>query len=200
MCHAVFVGHEGVILRTRGDAREAGHLSLFLPGAIEALTSLVRAGLYIMVIAPRSRPNRRFATGQTPDENYACIAEAVGGDRGQIDCVHCATVSAEQAGAWRDSSVELIWTAARQRGIEPSTSYLVGNTVSEMEVGRTMGCRERYLVLTGRGRHELARCRLRGERGLHVAFDLRAAAADILLQEQSLAMASAPATLREMAT
>jgi len=82
----------------------------------------------------------------------------------------------------REPGAELLRSAAREPGVELAQSYLVGDAAFDVEVGRLAGCRDRYDVLTGRGRQELARCWLRGERDFHVAFDLRAAADTILLR------------------
>ncbi len=200
MYHAVFVRQEGVILRARSDAREEGYLPEFLPGAKQALKSLADSGLCVVVMVPQPHASQWTEAGHTPAGACSYIAEAVGADRDQIDCVHWEVASSGRRGAWRGGDIELLWPAARERGIDPSMSYFVGDTVSDMEVGRLMGCRERYLVLTGRGRHELARCWLHGEQGFRVAFDLKAAAGEILLREQGPIAQPVPSTLREITT
>ena len=66
--------------------------------------------------------------------------------------------------------------------------------------GRLMGCWERYLVLTGRGRQELARYWLRGEQVFRVAFDLKAAAEGIVRREQGSVVLPVPAIARGLST
>jgi hypothetical protein len=92
-------------------------------------------------------------------------------------------------------------TGSRQRGRRPQ--FLPG-TVEAMRrltgSERLKGCRERYLVLTGRGRQELARCWLHGEQGFRVAFDLKAAAEGILRREQGAVVLPVPATARGLST
>jgi len=99
----------------------------------------------------------------------------------------------------RKPGAELLRSAARELGVELSQSCLDGDAAFDVEVARLAGCRDRYLVLTGRGRRGMARCWLCGERDSHVAFDLRAAADAVRQQEQSAVRQPVTALLRGMA-
>jgi histidinol phosphatase-like enzyme len=196
--HAVFVRQQGVILRGRNDAHEDGCPAEFLPGAVEALEQLTGAGLYVLVMISRVRVRSWAGAGHISLQAWSPILQAVDADRGRIEAVCCDKGLAERRGHRPTTDVERIWPIAHERGIDLSTSYFVGNHLSDLEAGRLVGCRERYLVLTGHGRQELARCWLHGEQGFRIVFDLKAAAGDILLRERGPIAQAAPAATREV--
>jgi len=200
VCHAVFIDQDGVILRARSDGAEGCEEPQFLPGALDALAQLVASELCVVVMVGQPHTDRRAVSAQMAERARRYIVEAIGGREGPIDYVYWDADCAGERVACREPGAEQLRSAARELGVDLSQSYLIGDAASDVEAGRRAGCRDRYLVLTGRGRRELARCWLRGERDFHVAFDLKAAAGAILLQEQSAARQPATALLRGMAS
>ncbi|HUT19576.1 MAG TPA: HAD hydrolase-like protein [Anaerolineae bacterium] len=201
MYHAVFIDQDGVILGARSDGAEGCEAPQFLPGALDALAQLVASELCVVVMVGQPHTDRRTVPAQMAERAHRYIVEAIGGgEEGRVDYVYWDADCAGERVACREPGAELLRSAARELGVDLSQSYLIGDAALDVRVGRLAGCRDRYLVLTGRGRQELARCWLRGERGFHVAFDLKAAADAILLQEQSAVRQPVTALLRGMAS
>jgi histidinol phosphatase-like enzyme len=196
---AVFVRQEGVILCSQTDVTN-GFDPEFLPGAIEALRRLVDSGLGLVVMIDRPRLGPRGAVTEQPrSETCRVIAKAIGAEYSEVDVLRWAANAVEQEGTRPYVERDGICFAERKPSLGIAASYLIGNTLADIQVGQQLGCRAGYLVLTGHGRRELVRCYLHGERSFRVAFDLKAAVEDILLRERCPVMEAVPASLRKMA-
>lgn len=191
MVRAVFVRSDGIILHTRDDDMHGGQDPQFYAGALDALRRLAAAGLHIAVIGGAAE------RGQVTGIAYRRVVHAVKGGGGQITHVRRPASLRRGVTAWPESLAQLLSSAAHEWEIDLSGSYLVSDTASDVGVARALDCRACYLVLTGRGRMQLARCRLRGERYFHVAFDLSAAAEMIVQREHAMAAEMAGVQLQE---
>jgi D-glycero-D-manno-heptose 1,7-bisphosphate phosphatase len=198
MVRAVFVRRDGIILHPGDDGVDGGQGPQFYPGALDALSCLAEAGLYVAVVGDAA--GRWSVKARVAEQAYRRMAEVVEGSRGRIAHVYRAASYRGGATAWPDSIAGPLSSVAYEQGIDLCGSYLVGDTASDVEAARALGCRGCYLVLTGRGRAQLARCRLRGERGFHVAFDLCAAAEAIVQRERAMIGALVAVMLRETLT
>jgi D-glycero-D-manno-heptose 1,7-bisphosphate phosphatase len=88
--------------------------------------------------------------------------------------------------ACRKPQPGLLVELARRHGVDLAASIIVGDAVSDLEAAAAAGCRA-ILVLTGRGREQLALARAAGWTRLQVAEDLRDAVGAILRQPGGLA-------------
>jgi D-glycero-D-manno-heptose 1,7-bisphosphate phosphatase len=197
MYRAVFVRRDGIILHPTGDGANGCQGPLFYPGALDALGRLARAGLHVAIVV--GAVGRCSVEVRVVEQAYRRMVEVVEGSGGHIAQVYRAAGYLGGATAWPQSLAGLLSSEAYKREIGLAGSYLVGDTATDIEAARALGCRACYLVLTGRGRQQLARCWLRGERGFHVAFDLSAAAEAIVEEERATVGEPVAVLLRETA-
>lgn len=179
---AVFVDRDGVICRNRDDHVKSWEEFVFLPGALEALKRLASSALSIIVITNQAVINRHMVPVEVVEDIHTRMVRAIEVAGGRVDRVmYCPHRPEERCGC-RKPQPGLLLMAAEELGLDLSRSYLIGDAKTDMQAGRAAGCR-RYLVLTGRGRRELIRCWLDGERGFAVASNLGAAVGMILRRE-----------------
>jgi histidinol phosphatase-like enzyme len=195
MLRAVFVRRDGIILHTVGEGADGRLGAQFYPAALDALRRLAGVGLYVVVVGGAGEGWSVCA--RAAEQAYVRMGEAVEGSGGRIAHVYGAASYRGRATGWPGPLVGPLSSVACECGIDLGGSYVVGDTASDVEAARALGCRACYLVLTGRGRTQLARCRLRGERDFQVAFDLSAAAEAIVARERSVVAAPVPVLLRE---
>jgi D-glycero-D-manno-heptose 1,7-bisphosphate phosphatase len=176
---AVFVDRDGVICRNRDDHVKSWQEFAFLPGALDALARLNRSDLYIIVITNQAIINRHMVPVEVVEDIHARMVEAVESAGGRIDHVMYCPHRADESCTCRKPEPGLLLTAAKALRIDLSRSYLIGDAEADMRAGRAVGC-QRYLVLTGRGRRQLMRCWIHGERGFTIEPDLEAAVSSIL--------------------
>ena len=181
---AVFVDRDGVICWNRDDYVKSWEEFVFLRGARKALLRLARLELPIIVVTNQSIINRGIAPVEVVEDIHTRMVRAVEAAGGRIDRVVYCPHRPDEGCACRKPEPGLLIAAAEEFGLDLSQSYLIGDAETDMQAGRAVGCR-RYLVLTGRGRRQLIRCWLHGERGFTVVPNLGTAVNTIVRREGS---------------
>ena len=182
---AVFIDRDGVICRNRDDYVKSWGEFVFLRGALKALSRLARLDLYIIVITNQSIINRRMVPVEVVEDIHARMVRAVEAAGGRIDRIMYCPHRPDEHCACRKPQPGLLTMAAEELGLTLSQSYLIGDAETDVQAGAAVGCR-RYLVLTGRGRRQLIRCWLHGERGFTVVPNLGAAVNAVVRQEDGM--------------
>jgi len=179
---AVFVDRDGVICWNRDDYVKNWEEFVFLRGARKALSRLARLELPIIVVTNQSIINRGIVPVEVVEDIHTRMVRAVEAAGGRIDRVVYCPHRPDEGCACRKPKPGLLIAAAEEFGLDLSQSYLIGDAETDMQAGRAVGCR-RYLVLTGRGRRQLIRCWLHGERGFTVVPNLGTAVNAIVRRE-----------------
>jgi D-glycero-D-manno-heptose 1,7-bisphosphate phosphatase len=179
MQRAVFIDRDGVICRNRDDYVKSWEEFVFLRGVLKALARLVHLELYTIVITNQSIINRHMVPVEVVEEIHARMVQAIDAAGGRIDRVMVCPHRPDEHCACRKPQPGLLLAAAEELDLDLSQSYLIGDAESDMQAGRAVECR-RYLALTGRGRRQLIRCWLHGERGFAVVPNLGAAVSAIV--------------------
>lgn len=146
----VFLDRDGVINRkmlegeyvTRWDEFE------FLPGAIDALRLLRRKGYRIIVVTNQRGIAKRVMTEQDLQHIHGCLrAELVQADA-DVDSIYCCPHDEGQCKC-RKPHIGLFSEAKRDYAdIAFPDSLMIGDSLSDMEAGATLGCRN-ILVASG---------------------------------------------------
>ena len=182
MRRAVFIDRDGVICRNRDDYVKRWEEFVFLRGSLQALCRLAHLDLPIIVVSNQSIINRRMVPVETVEDINARMVRAIETAGGRIDRVLICPHRPDEGCACRKPQPGLVLTAAVEFGLDLAQCYLIGDAKTDMQVGRAVGC-HRYLVLTGRGRRQVIRCWVDGERGFTVVPNLRAAVNAIVRRE-----------------
>jgi len=179
---AVFVDRDGVICWNRDDYVKSWEEFVFLRGARKALSWLARLELPIIVVTNQSIINRGIVPVEVVEDIHTRMVRAGEAAGGRIDRVVYCPHRPDEGCACRKPEPGLLIAAAEEFGLDLSQSYLIGDAETDMQAGRAVGCRC-YLVLTGRGRRQLTRCWLHGERGFTVVPNLGTAVNAIVRRE-----------------
>ncbi len=182
MHRAVFVDRDGVICHNRDDHVKSWEEFVFLPGAIAAMLRLAHLGWPIVVITNQAVINRGLVSVETVEEINTRMVRVIEAAGGRIDRVMYCPHRPDEHCDCRKPRPGMLLTAAKELDVKLSQSYLVGDAETDMQAAREAGC-HRYLVLTGRGRRQLMRCLIHGERGFVLKLNLRMAVEDILRRE-----------------
>jgi D-glycero-D-manno-heptose 1,7-bisphosphate phosphatase len=176
---AVFVDRDGTVIAERSYLADPERVAL-VPGALEALADLQRAGLALVTVTNQSG----IARGLYTESDYLAVAErltevlAAGGvvfDRTEY-CVHHPDVTGPCA--CRKPATGMHLRAAGVLGLDPAGSYYVGDKVTDVIPAVELGG-QGVLVRTGYGREQEASV----PEGTWIADDLRAAA-DLILRDR----------------
>ena len=146
-------------------------------GAPVALARLKERGYVLVMVTNQSGIGRGYFTeGDFQRVQAECLRQL---GPGLIDaCYHCPEAPTG-ASERRKPGPGMLLEAARDHGLDPAQSYIIGDHSTDVECGRRAGLAGTVLVLTGQGRKQLDRCQPD-----HVAAGL-SAAADWILSHRS---------------
>lgn len=152
---------------------------VFIPGAREALARLAQSDLHVVIATNQSAINRQIVPLSVVQDIHARMLRAIEAVGGRVDVVAYCPHRPDEGCDCRKPRPGMLLAAARELQVDLRQSYLVGDARSDIQAGQAVGC-QCYLVLTGRGRHELTNCLANEGRGFKVAADLRMAVDDIM--------------------
>lgn len=183
---AVFLDRDGTINEEKEYLYHAEDFT-FIPGAVEAIKALKKAGFLVIVVTNQSGVARGYYTERDVDVLHEHIQEELARYATRIDAFYiCPHHPTEGLGNYRKScgcrkgAPGMLLQAAADYQIDLSKSYIVGDKLADVEAGERAGCSS-ILVLTGYGSIE---CKRLAEGKARVCADLHDAARLILMQIQ----------------
>jgi D-glycero-D-manno-heptose 1,7-bisphosphate phosphatase len=154
---AVFLDRDGTIIEDVGFLRRLDQISLF-PWSVDAIRALNRAGLTVVVTTNQAGVARGMFTEAFVEETHHELERRLEAGKARIDayyyCPHHPTkgVVAEYSRACdcRKPGSGMIDRAARDLGLDPARSFVVGDTWLDVGMARAAGARA-ILVRSGAG-------------------------------------------------
>ena len=163
MRRAVFLDRDGTLVDELGFLARAADLRL-LPGAAEGVRLVNRAGWCAVVVTNQSGIARGLFDEAALAAVHARLAAELARAGAHLDAIlHCPHHPDEGAPplraacACRKPAPGLLFEARERLGLELGASWIVGDGLRDLEAGRRAGLAGGVLVLTGKGRDELAR-------------------------------------------
>jgi D-glycero-D-manno-heptose 1,7-bisphosphate phosphatase len=180
----IFLDRDGTLIEEAGYLDRLDRIRLF-PYTIDAVRLLNRAGLAVIVVSNQSGVARGFFDEAFVDQTHAHLSKMLASGGAAVDAFYyCPHHPEGQVAAFRRAcdcrkpQPGLLERAVRDRGIDLTQSFVVGDRTNDVETGRAVGARS-LLVRTGYGNEHEAAAR---ERGAVVVDNLISAVAWILQQ------------------
>ena len=153
---AVFLDRDGVINENLdGTYVQSWDSFRFLPGSLEAIASLTRAGYPIVVVTNQQGIGKGIMTEVTLEEIHRRMLVSIQDQGGSVAAVlHCPHL-VEAACPCRKPQPGMFRDAAERLGLDLERSVVVGDALSDVQAALSAGCRA-ILVKTGRGGAALA--------------------------------------------
>ena len=159
---AVFLDRDGTLIEEVGYIDRIEQISLY-PWSVDAVRALNRAGLRVVVVTNQSGVARGFFTEAMVHQVHDHISALLEAGGARIEayyyCPHHPDGKIEQYACHcecRKPSPGLIDRAARELGLDPARSFVVGDRWLDIELARAVGARG-VMVRTGYGPSEEAR-------------------------------------------
>jgi len=188
---AIFLDRDGTICEEVGYVNHVSR-SRLLPGSLEAIHLINQAGLLAVVTTNQSGVARGYFSEDLVGAVHAQLLSAVSSGGARLDAIyHCPHHPSEGSPPWRAAcdcrkpKPGMILRAAREHGIDLAGSYVVGDSVVDIEAGAAAGL-PGVLVLTGYGRGLLEHQKHRFKtEPAHAAEDLLGAVRFILSRRRT---------------
>jgi D-glycero-D-manno-heptose 1,7-bisphosphate phosphatase len=153
---AVFLDRDGVLIVERHYLDSVEEVRV-IDGAIGAIRSLNRHGIPVVVVTNQSG----VARGYFPEERVHRVHEYLDRVLGEHDAVvrkyyYCPHHPGQGIGHYRSRCFcrkpepGMLMAASRELGIDLSSSWMIGDKLSDLQAGAKAGCKT-VLVLTGYG-------------------------------------------------
>lgn len=187
---AVFMDRDGTVSDEVGYINHIDRYRM-LPRSAEAIRRINEAGFLAFVITNQSGVARGLFEESLIHEVHSTLTRWLGDAGAHLDGIYyCPHHPREGSPPWRQEcdcrkpKPGLLVRAAREHDVDLSASYMVGDTVLDIEAARNAGATG-VLVLTGYGKGDLTyRMEPRGLTPAHVARDLLEAVGWILERER----------------
>ncbi|MFP4683423.1 MAG: D-glycero-beta-D-manno-heptose 1,7-bisphosphate 7-phosphatase [Ectothiorhodospira sp.] len=176
----VILDRDGVINRDSPDYIKSPQEWIPLPGSLEAIARLTRAGWRVAVATNQSGLARGLFDAATLEAIHDRMRRAVEAAGGRIDCIHHCPHGPDDGCDCRKPRPGLLHRIADDLGVSLAGVPAVGDSARDLEAARAAGCRP-LLVRTGNGARTLARGGLPPE--TQVFPDLAAVVEHLLAEE-----------------
>jgi len=178
----VFLDRDGVINADSPDYIKSRAEFHPLPGSIEGIVRLTRAGVRVIVITNQSAINRGMVPLAELDAIHQELRTVVSAQGGQITDIFFCPHHPDDGCDCRKPKPGLILAASKRHGIVLADSVMIGDSAKDILAGQAAGCGRTVLVQTGHADRALRSLAKAGRRPDHVAADL-AAAVDWILDQ-----------------
>jgi len=187
---AVFLDRDGTVADEVGYVNHASRLRL-LPGSARALRRIREAGFLSVVVTNQSGVARDYFEESVVGETNRRLRDLLVLEGASVDAIYyCPHHPREGIPPYRQDCdcrkprPGMLLRAARELGIDLNRSYMVGDSLVDVEAGLAAGVVP-ILVLTGYGRGHFEHRRSRWQvEPAHIAEDLSAAVDWILTREK----------------
>lgn len=174
--HSVFLDRDGVINRDSPDYIKSWQEFEFIPGSLDAIADLTRAGCPIFIISNQSAVGRQFMSQSALDRITRNMSQRIIDYGGRLtDVFYCPHQPADHC-ACRKPKPGLIFKACEQYAIDLSSAVMVGDSPKDIQCARSAGLGAALLVASGYQRIDLKMLRQTDLFPDHFAADLREAA------------------------
>lgn len=151
---AAFLDRDGVINEEVHYLHEP-EKTVLIPGVAEALNKIHEHGYLAVIVTNQSGIARGMYGEPEMHSVHAKIKELLATDGADFDAVYFCPHPPTAECSCRKPKPGMLLQAAKDLGIDPARSFMVGDRAGDMEAGQQAGCKATYLVRTGYGQQTL---------------------------------------------
>ena len=141
--NAIFLDRDGVINRKLPEYGYVRNVSEFefLPGVFEALTTLKELGFMLVLVTNQRGIARGFMSVDDLDRVHGFMQSELDRNSAPMDRIYYCPHEEFEGCSCRKPEPGMLLAACRDYGIDPSTSYMVGDSAKDVLAGKRAGTR-----------------------------------------------------------
>lgn len=151
----VILDRDGVINRDSDDYIRTVQEWVPIPGSIEAIANLSRAGYTIAIATNQSGLARGYFTLDVLTAIHKSLCKLVEGHGGRIAGIFYCPHLPDAGCACRKPATGLLEAIEKALGVSARNAFFIGDSLKDLQAARAYGCQP-VLVETGKGRQTLA--------------------------------------------
>lgn len=121
-----------------------------LPGALEGLAALQRAGIHLAVVSNQSGVGAGRISPETLAQVNQRLLDILGRGGVRLDGIYCCLHRPDEGCSCRKPLPELAWRAARELGLDLTRAVVAGDKAADVGLARALGV-PAFLMTTGHG-------------------------------------------------
>ncbi len=154
----LFIDRDGVINKDPGGWTKSNYVTSwedfhFIPGTLQALKMLKEKGIKVIVASNQGGVNKGLYTKDELNHISSSMLKEIEKSGGAIEEVFYCIHRDEDNCTCRKPKPGLLEMAAKKYGVDPKTTYFIGDTKTDIMAGKRAGCKA-ILVLSGKGSRE----------------------------------------------
>jgi len=178
----VFLDRDGVINRNLDNDYVKSWADFeFLANAKDAISRLSKNGYEIIVVTNQACVNKNLVSSDIVEEIHRKMIDEISAAGGRIKGVYYCPHRQDENCECRKPKPGMLLQAALDYDIELSQTYLVGDSMRDIEAGASMACKTIW-VMTGHGAKQISQRTMWKIQPDYIAEDL-SSAADIILNK-----------------
>lgn len=151
----VILDRDGVINRDSDDYIRKLEEWLPIPGSIEAIADLSRAGFQVAIATNQSGLSRGYFTLDVMQAIHASLYQKVAARGGQVAGIFYCPHLPDAGCDCRKPATGLLEAIEKTLGVSAHNAFFIGDSLKDLQAARAYGCQP-VLVETGKGRQTLA--------------------------------------------
>ena len=152
----VILDRDGVINEDSDNYIRSDQEWIPIPGSIEAIAKLYKAGYLIAVATNQSGLARGYFTETDLHAMHKKMLTLVEESGGRIDAIQFCPHHPDENCTCRKPKPGMVLSIIDELGIQPEHTWFIGDTLKDIQAGESAGCKT-ALVKTGKGKKTLAR-------------------------------------------
>ena len=158
MIKAIFIDRDGVVNKDPGGWTKTDYVTdwkdfHFIPGTLEALKILKEKGIKVIVASNQGGVNKGLYTKAELSRVNSLMLREIEHAGGAIEEVFYCIHKDEDNCDCRKPKPGMLEMAAKKYGIDPKTTYYIGDAKTDVMAGKSAGCKT-ILVLSGKSSRE----------------------------------------------
>jgi histidinol-phosphate phosphatase family protein len=172
MKKVVFLDRDGTVSRDSLDHIKSWEEFHFLPNGKEGVSFLTKHDFKIIFITNQSVIARGMVTPKELDFIHNNMVKEIEASGGKVEKIYFCPHHPDDGCNCRKPRPGLLLKAIDENDVDPSKSYMVGDRIMDVQVGRSVGCKT-VLLKNDRGLKELEKADIKPD---YIADDLLDAA------------------------
>lgn len=148
MKRAAFLDRDGVINKRAPDGSYILRYQDFqiLPDVAKAISLLNKAGFFVIVVSNQQCIAKGLLTPSGLDEIHKNMTRELAASDAHLDAIYVCPHGKEQSCACRKPAPGMLFDASKDFDIDLATSWMIGDTPTDIAAGRTAGCKTIYIT------------------------------------------------------
>ncbi len=150
---AIFLDRDGVIIENRANYVRSWADVLIYPQALKALAAFSQTPFRIVIVTNQSAVGRGIITHKQAEHINNRLVHEITLAGGRIDAVYMCPHAPSQSCSCRKPEPGMLIEASDQLSLDLKKSLIIGDALTDLKAGQSVGLKQTILLRTGRG-HE----------------------------------------------